>query len=921
MQLQKNHKIALILLTLGLSATIASPIIAKQIWNGQGSSLEYIHIPLIKQKQKINSNLETITKNYQNKIPQIEAKIKQLINSKQTQDDKLLQINNSLNTTTSLKIKIQNLIRAYRQFLINPTSIHDYLSSKYQSIFDALKVENWADNQTKLALTPDLQEQVNNLQKQLITYLETFKLKSQNANELISNNKDNKILEFHLHNDLDAITFNAQNYFNEYHSIFLQFNKITKDNFRNFLIAFDTFFESVEEQISKLNSSLNLYIEALVQKENLITEKIKDLSLQKDLFFNSIEILQKYLQENKQTYELIKLDSDYLGSIIENQKLTNINKELVYKSFLHAYALKFDTLSSSFLNYLTSILELEINLPEFISKVQNLKNQTLEIRNNNQELINLAHSDLKNIKVQQNIGEIFKNIFNLNINLIDNILNLIENQTNELSFLNDEKQRLFGEVEIQNSKIDQINLVLINSQNEILTLNSKISKIEKSIHKAQTQNLVEEIANLSSKLKSLNKEKQKVALVQKEQEQEKNIIQNQYNQLTNKLIKLISISEQKLIILKHMNLSLSILFQENTTNNNLIETLRLKVQELTNLNAENKKIKENLVKEHKLEVTKFENKIQSLILETKLKNEKLNSYKLEISNINNQIDSLNIANRNLTSNIEILNLEINKYQDKINQQKLQIQDKETEIAKLEAKILNQQNKIQNYETQLIDLRNSNPENDSKIMAIKQELNQAKLTIENLKNSKAQMQEIILEWQAKLEKEKIQNQAIISKLNEKLNDQNEKLKLVKLELNKSEEIKNNLLAQLSVAEKEISNLKIQLETKENEKQKLMSLLKEKESLNETEKAKLNTIINELSKEKEKLTSEIASLEANRTIEDKKKDDLIKTLGYQNQTLKLELEKLNQNFNNNFVPWVSKLEALFYTFYLITYIHSI
>ncbi|RIV16149.1 hypothetical protein [Mycoplasmopsis gallopavonis] len=50
------------------------------------------------------------------------------------------------------------------------------------------------------------------------------------------------------------------------------------------------------------------------------------------------------------------------------------------------------------------------------------------------------------------------------------------------------------------------------------------------------------------------------------------------------------------------------------------------------------------------------------------------------------------------------------------------------------------------------------------------------------------------------------------------------------------------------------------------------------------------------------------EANRTIEDKKKDDLIKTLGYQNQTLKLELEKLNQNFNNNFVLLKSENDKL-------------
>lgn len=276
------------------------------------------------------------------------------------------------------------------------------------------------------------------------------------------------------------------------------------------------------------------------------------------------------------------------------------------------------------------------------------------------------------------------------------------------------------------------------------------------------------------------------------------------------------------------------------------EQLKIKQEEITSLEAENKKLVSDYKAQMKELETTLNNQIKDLNKELKSKIKELEkSYTINES-LNVDKQNLQTENKNLSDQVNSLLEKLsdsdqeNKNKELLNSEIKSLKENISKLESLQVELVEKNNKINELEKQVQEITKTNDDNVSKISQLEKEVKDANNT--NEENNKK-----ILE----LEKQ------LTSKSEMESNNQ---------EIQKEKE---ELVEKLKVHEAKFNDLKVQYDNEKDETSKVIAELKEKVANDKTE---------ELQKQLDSLNKEKQELEANKN------------------NLSLEVNQLKQSIND-------------------------
>ncbi|WP_036452765.1 hypothetical protein [Mycoplasma buteonis] len=900
MQIHKNHKALYLGIGLGALALISTPILVTQLTKVSTNTV-YIYEPLLKNKEKIVNNLKKFDTNFKNENTKMEEKLKEWKESNKNQNELLIKINTEIDNLGNNRIELEKIINLFTPLKLNFSNLYSSLNDQYKNslkLFNQYKENNVSLNSNDIS---DFLNKFQDYKTQLITFSNTINKSIENIeinlNSDFINQSSNSTVAENLINELS----NFKNYNVEFNSNLDKLNIEHMQDISSLINLANDFFNKNTIGSKKLNSSLDLYLESVKTKANLINTKIDFYKYAKEMLINSLQLLSSYQNQNKNLYELIKNDSIYLNSIINDGNINLQIKQMIYKTYMYAYANKLELLAKNLLQYLTHLSETDLFNDKQLSEISKIQNDILNIQKENQ----------KNWETNKQINEldiskVFDSIYTISFIKIGEIINIADQsisayQTDQKSF---EKQ--FDELQKTENFILEKNITINNIEIKAENIDNQLTFIN-DILKNNTVISNENKNNLLNKKVYLNDELTKIKRQLKDEKTQNNILINKYNDIAKKLAETNSELLKKLLLIKHMNYSMKVILNESFNQNLLIKDLKNKISDLVNdknlsINTKRKEIDENIVK-----IQKIQGLLEKNNIENKALNEKIDLYQNKINDLNKKIANINLANRNLKANKEILETQINSINKNLNDKTENIKLLKNEISTLKSKIEQKKKELEKSELnnelkadEIEKWKSNIQENIKELKSKEEKINSLNSNIQNLKLEKEKITNILNS--EKEDKIKIQKQfTLISKekdeLIEKLTKANNELILLQTNhntvLKEKEDIERKYKIALANNASTENKLSIVIEKLKEDKNKLnetiLNLKNDKENLN-TEINKLN---NELTKEKENKNTQ---------------NDKLALTNAKYDELKLKFNKLQNNYNTQITSLSAENEKL-------------
>ena len=628
---------------------------------------------------------------------------------------------------------------------------------------------------------------------------------------------------------------------------------------------------NMENNIKNLKDDINNYkqkIKALEETEILNDKKLKAMKLDLKQSESDIkEYLSQLQTKNDEIFNLEQKIKELLPLIEKAKNIDNMNIEINEKNQTINFLLSqiddlknnFNIKSKNYEDELNKIKNekniLEQNLDESIKKIEEFQSKMNDIQSENNILINdlnkkeEEYSKLLEEKIEsenkcnvqfeeqeKKFNEIQNNVEILNKendSLKNKIAECVDASSNQLKSLNDSVIKSSVKMEsLMNVYNDHIILLkqrfenILNDLNIIVSmqgnnpglLNEKFDKVIKNINtnidlvnkcaenealiknfKAETKTLKSNLENCKNKIKNLEDENEELnknlniqKLRMKIKPQDENKIEEGYIKLVNKMKDYLSVTQ--------LNIQNSNLFSENEkqkaqikylTENNLILTERHSNLEkiVTDLKSEIENKTNTMNKDNKYHKGQIKTLMDQL---TRIK-ETWTPYEKKLEYINHIED--------LEKNIKELKNEINRKKDMIINLKTQKEEMQQKMIKNDSESNSESNSVISFTNNNKEIQNLKSENLKKIKEIK-----------DLKKS-------------------------IEKLNNEKQNLVEKNKVNKIDINRKDDIINDLKIKINNLKND--NDKLNINTND-EQQKLIDELKKKEKIILTMKKNLDNM---------------------------------------------------------------------------------
>ena len=786
---------------------------------------------------KSNLKLQKMNKYKENEIKQYKEKVKALLVKINTKNNEINEANNIINNLN----KYLNLSPNYNTLAIS-SGMNPY--------------NNNNSNKAKTNFESDLsyddeEEQLGDLLKKG----NLVKSKSQKINYESEGDKNIK-LKKNIYSDKKTISHTPKMSSTQSSWMvspgqkeLMLFQKDSDNNLGNYM------------QNQKMNQILNMKNEEIKQLRNdKITLKIQ---LDKSLMNN--ENLKKLLNQKKD--EIIKYKKEYDNKKNELDKFRNLAKSNSTKKIPYCLSTISNNKTSNTINieYSPKAKYSSEKINDFeVYEQDNKKDQKkniLPLKDLSKGLIDESDDEsehkLKSNKSSSNLNNIKDKI------LIDKDtkINLLNTRLNEKIKLIKSLELKINELQNNNQDLDEIK----SSKEELETkLRKYINENNNLLKKIDSKNnIIKENEFKLEKLKNSLEEKNSIIL-----KNEKNF---KDNETSNK-------DYEKIISEIKNNLSLT----ENTNNelkNYIKEKDKIIKEKDDNIILLQKKI--GILNES---IDNFQNDIKKYQNDTYLLKDKINKYEHDININNNELIKLRKKsedNKNkYEKEIELLNLSLNKNKNEYEKSLLIINGEKDELIKAKT---NLELKIKKYEETISNEKKSKNKDKNEIEKLKNEI--VKLN-NNLNEKELELNKTKKELEIN---EQIKNVEINSSLNKSIN---EEIKDKDNEIQKQNEIINNLKMENDKINKELHELKFSLkitsEVKENLDRQIDELNEDieglKEKIENLEKEKLENIdkYNKISQEKNNINNQLNELKLEL---DKEK------------ILSNDKDKKLDNFNNN------------------------
>ena len=625
----------------------------------------------------------------------------------------------------------------------------------------------------------------------------------------------------------------------------------------------------------------------LTAEKNQITEELKEIKSKTIYKEEHDKIVNDLTNLYKSEIETLKID------ITAKQTIISENEQQI--------------------NKLTKELQ---NHDEIVVRNSLLEEQIKELNKKNEDLNNEKESIIAELKKQinelQELDKSNKKLLSDNNKFINIVLtNLLINESN---YTNEIKQYQYGLENISklNTQIDTLtklfnnNTFVLNNEN-ILNVNNLINEYKKIIIDILYKNNQLNINNTE-----LKRDSELLKLIQnKTNEETQNI-----NNLNNKVLELLNLN----IEIENENLNEinnyvgsyqsfiggSIEEKELAYNNleNNIQLLTSKYERLYKINITLKE--QNLILNNKIESnkqdylkeildlqTKYESRIQQLIIKKDQLNQNIQQLTTEKNQLNQNIQQLTTEKDQLNQNIQQLNTE----KDQLNQN---IQQLNTEKDQLNQTIQQLTIEIEEYKQQLQRLTNeygqSSTDKDNIIRQLNQNIQQLIAEKDQLNIEKNQLNQTIQQ----LIGEKNQLNQTIQQLTNEIEQYKQQLQKLMNDHGQSSTDKDNIIKQLNQTIQQLTGEKDQLTIEKDQlNQRIQQLIGEKDQLNQTiqqlidEKDQLNQTIQLLNTEKIQLTTERNQLTTEKdqlTIERNQLNQRIQELNIEHNQLNQRIQQL-------------------------------
>ena len=559
----------------------------------------------------------------------------------------------------------------------------------------------------------------------------------------------------------------------------------------------------------------------------------------------------------------------------------------------------YDDLQKKYYKLILDYKILQEELNKFKVENSNLNHKINILMNENAEMNTLKKERTELINNFDNISNNYNELLKEYDNLNENYTNLLNNQTN---IFNDMR----NSIPVENT---EEYIALLNDYNSLKDKHNNMSKELEDI-KNKYQELNNNYLNLESENNDLlqkNKNDESNGFIIEEETITKN---NEYKikfENLNKEILTIKNDYEKQI--SNLNKNNNKLIEKNNDLNNNINSLQLKLKEISEDNSinNNKKINQNellndkmkeyenkikvyekKIKENENIIKDYENKINVYEDEIKEYKNKINLYENETKKYNNKISIYENESKEYKNKINLYENENKKYGNRTNEYENKIKEYENKTNEYENKIKEYRNIINEYENKIKEYENKisfNENNDNK----KINIYKSKLDDLQKKNTEYEKKISILTTQIELNKEEIIK---ITNKN-RLNNQNEII-------NENKNLKNELIrlnTSINNSNQNIEKYKIEI----NESKKKLNVyiidnnkLKEENSKNKDKISKLNNLIGGLNTRIKQL------LEENKNIRNYKYKNYNKI-----NNLKLFLLFIDSFFNKKMIEYKYQL----------------
>ncbi|VEU70386.1 hypothetical protein [Mycoplasmopsis glycophila] len=825
METQKKNKVTWTILSVAVVGIIATTFALQQTLKNSSTNRIFINDSLIKSSDKIKNEFTKIDKENTNKENEINEIITNWEKNKTEEENKVLELNKIIDLKTSEKTEIENLVKWYSPFKINVEDLKRHLFTKYfETISEIDKLKRGESN--SFVLDQAHLAKLDFLKSEVGSYLEGFK---GNLNQIIDKTRNSILLRITSSDFLIDTSYEVHNYLETYTEKLTSFNTISTNNYHDFVKFIKAFFETFEEQVLKINAALNIFLQNLNAKFNILKEEIQSFKTIKEMDFHSIEILKKYLAQNSNLIALLKHDSDFIDEKMKATNLSNQDKELIYKTYLFAYSKKFSIFVEGIHTLLNSVLEIEgISLEKSKLVTKTIKDISA-LKLQNKIYFDIANKPFEKILNITDISSLFKVIADVNYKVLSNVFELINMFIIEIEQDKTLKDNIFRTLNEVSNKLGSWTLrkEKLKIQKQML-----VNKIKENSALLNTESLSNsDKENIRSKIKVFEKEKQKLELAYNEMQLNFKFIQNEYDEASKQGMNILKKWNDNLVILKYLNYSLSSIFGESNNNIQLIKDLKNQILSITNENKEVIKSYDEARNEHNRKIEILNNEIDNLKLKNELQIEKNNEYNAKITKLNSKMSELSLIKRNLSANVFLLTKELEKKKLELENSEANLTERNALIAKLENKIEEEKNKLSLVEGELTKINNE--KNDLLVELTKLEKTNSDLIlkIDHLTSDKENLINKLTELESSNNKKISNLNTTISRisaenrsLEENINKINAELERSNLELDNKTKSIENLKAELIELENKTN---LEIETKTREKEELQKALTKSE----------------------------------------------------------------------------------------------
>ena len=743
---------------------------------------------LIGQLEEQNSLLASENNNLKDNTVKLQSKIDYINNENKARESKLLFSIKNENKEIIINLRKElSALQKYNDELLQENIKIKNIIEKNNKKEKEREKENILDStvntsyigggnitENRSVIMFNLENNIKNLKDDINMYKE--KIKEMEENEL-SNDKKLKAMKL----DLKQSESDIKNYIAHLKEKDIEINSL-QEKIKELLTIIEKSknVDNLNVEINEKNQTINFLLSQLEDIKRNLNLKSQNFEEELNNIKNEKNMISRKLEENNNENE--KKRDEYLSKLNDLQSENNIlindlnKKEEGYSKLLEEKIQLENKCNIQFEEQKKKFDEIHKNVEDLSNENENLKNKIAECA----EIAGNQFHSLNDSVIKSSVKiESLMNVYNNHINFLKQ---RFENLLNDLNII----------VSIQNSNPNTITEKFNNVINAIKTnldLVTKMAESESLIKnfKTEVKTLKNNLDSSKSKIKFLEQENEELTktlnvqkLRMKIKPQEKNKLDGTYSKLVNKMKDYLSITQ--------LNIQNSNLFSENENQKAQIKYLT----ENNNILKERNENLEKMVKDLKLQI---ENKSNEIVKDTK-------NNKIQIKLLMDQLIRIKETWTPLEKKMEYLN-QIEELEKNIKELKSDINRKKELISTLKSQNEEKQQKIYKY-----DLESNNDINS----VISNNIYNNK-EIQNLKGENLKKIKEIKELKRKIDKLNSDKQILI-----------EKNKINKVDVNRKDEIINDLKSKISILKNDNDKLNVSIN---DEQQKLLDEIKKKE----------------------------------------------------------------------------------------------